>query len=131
MNKLLLMNFMLAVLIALQGCSPSDTDYKNTSKPHLTLVERANSLTSKKACEAEGGNWQKVGKLQRAACVLPSNDAGQRCYDSSQCEVACITLKEKVKPGTRVEGQCQGSTNQFGCRTYVSGGVAEPTLCID
>ncbi|CAA0104437.1 Uncharacterised protein [BD1-7 clade bacterium] len=139
MNKILLVPFVFIALLILQSCSAYESDagkvvHLSTQKPTptiLSLEERANGLTSQGACEAEGGQWQKVGKLQREACILPAKDAGQPCTDSSQCEVACIAVQRRIDAGSKTTGQCQRSTQHFGCRTYVKDGVAEPTLCID
>lgn len=131
MTKCTLSPLLVAVLIMLQGCSGNTGGAEKSAKGPLSLSQQAEALTSKKACEAEGGNWQKVGRAQLAACVLPASDAGKQCSDSRDCEVACITLKEGLKPGTSMAGQCHESTNLFGCRTHITEGVAEPTLCID
>ncbi|CAA0125610.1 Uncharacterised protein [BD1-7 clade bacterium] len=147
MNKILLVPLIFIAFLILQGCSAyeSDTDnvaHLSTAKPTPTptptpiptiqsLEERANGLTSQGACEAEGGQWQEVGKLQREACILPAKDAGQPCTDGSQCEVACIAVQRRIEAGSKATGQCQQSTQRFGCRTYIKDGVAEPTLCID
>ncbi len=130
MFKIIFVNLMLAVLMVVQGCSASHMDSESVSKSQVSLVEQARALSSRQSCEAEGGAWQKLGKLQREACVLSASDAGKSCSNKSDCEVTCIT-KERGKTGSEVAGQCYHSTNLFGCRTYVSSGVAQPTLCID
>ncbi|CAM3614288.1 hypothetical protein [Parendozoicomonas haliclonae] len=98
--------------------------------PSLSLSDRAYSIKTQQACEAESGTWRKVGRLQAFACVLPTADAGKACTDSSECQVGCI-VEEHVEPGTKVVGQCMSSTHRFGCNTMVTNGVVEGTLCID
>ena len=97
----------------------------------MTLSQQAESLKTSVSCKAKGGRWEKTGKLQKESCILPTNDAGKSCTDSKQCQVACISLKENIQPETQVIGQCHDSTHKFGCRTYVTDGKAEATLCID
>lgn len=121
------------MLLVLSACSSYSgaVESGETSALKMSLIERANSIPSKSMCDAEGGSWQKVGRLQLDACVLPSSDAGSSCTDSTQCEVACVSMNNNVKPGDQVYGVCSESTNLFGCHTYVSDGTAEHTLCVD
>ena len=130
MFKIILVNLMLAVLLMVQGCGVNSVESEQAEKPQIPLTQQAYALSSRQSCEAEGGAWQKLGKLQREACVLSASDAGKSCSNKSDCEVTCITM-ERGKTGSEVVGQCYHSTNLFGCRTYVSSGVAQPTLCID
>lgn len=97
----------------------------------LPLVQQAYSIESEKVCDKHGGNWKKVGRQQAHACVLPANDAGNACNDSSECEVACVTENNNMEAGEKARGVCLESTDLFGCRAYVSDGVVEHTLCVD
>ena len=97
----------------------------------LPLVQQAYSIESEKVCDKQGGNWKKVGRQQAYACVLPARDAGNKCNDSSECEVACVTENNQMKAGLKTSGVCLESTDLFGCRAYVSKGVVEHTLCVD
>ncbi len=97
----------------------------------LPLVQQAYSIKSEKVCDKQGGNWKKVGRQQSYTCVLPANDAGNACNDSSECEVACVTGNNQVEAGQKASGVCLETTDLFGCRAYVSNGVVEHTLCVD
>ncbi len=97
----------------------------------LPLVQQAYSIESEKVCDKQGGSWKKVGRQQAYACVLPANDAGNACNDSSECEVACVTENNNMEAGEKARGVCLESTDLFGCRAYVSNGVVEHTLCVD
>ncbi|OJF67458.1 hypothetical protein BK026_00815 [Alteromonas sp. V450] len=97
----------------------------------LPLVQQAYSIESEKVCDKHGGNWKKVGRQQAYACVLPANDAGNACNDSSECDVACVTESNNMEAGEKARGVCLESTDLFGCRAYVSNGVVEHTLCVD
>ena len=97
----------------------------------LSLKQRADSLKSEQACVAQQGEWRKVGKRQRFACILPASDAGKACTDSSQCEVACVSPSLSAQPAGEVTGQCQATTHRFGCRAFVENGKVGPALCID
>lgn len=121
-------------LIAITACNNTkaiNDSAAETQNAEYSLTSFADSLKTQTTCEENGGVWQKVGRLQRFACVLPAPDAGMACTDSSQCQVACVVKQEGVSAGTAVEGVCHSNTLQFGCRTYVTNGKAEATLCID
>ena len=97
----------------------------------LPLVQQAYSIESEKVCDKQGGKWKKVGRQQAYACVLPANDAGNTCKDSSECDVACVTANNQLDAGQKASGVCLENTDLFGCRAYVSKGVVEHTLCVD
>lgn len=127
--------FALAVTLLMAACGGNTGLPKAvTIEPvnaELPLTEQARSLRNEVSCSASGGVWQKVGRAQMFACVLPARDAGQACSDNSDCQVSCLVTGRDVKAGTAVTGQCAANTNQFGCKTRVRNGRAEPTLCVD
>lgn len=133
--------FLILAFVCLTGCGAKPPEKIPTLKEiaqleatvdtSLPLVQQAYSIASEKVCEKHSGQWKRIGKQQKESCVLPASDAGKSCQSSSDCEVACVALNEPVAPGTATAGVCLESTNLFGCRTYVSGGTAEPTLCVD
>ncbi len=84
-------------------------------------------------CDRRGGKMQPVGRLQTMQCVVTYADAGRRCTDSDQCAGECRVADGGARPseGTAVVGQCQASSNRFGCFTRVEDGKAEATLCVD
>ncbi|WP_067521568.1 hypothetical protein [Endozoicomonas ascidiicola] len=114
--------------LMLTGCIGSETIQHDSE---VRLTEKANAIKTASECSAQNGAWRQVGRLQIYSCVLPASDAGKACADSSDCQVGCIVKGTVVTPGVEVVGQCLESTDQFGCRTYVSNGKAEHTLCID
>lgn len=125
------------LIIGLSACNRTHTvnegnDQVTTpSMPKESLLQLASSLKTKEACEAENGIWKKAGRIQFFTCILPTTDAGKACSDKSQCQVACVAQGKKIQTGASAIGQCHNSTDQFGCRTYVRNGKAEPTLCVD
>lgn len=133
--------FLILAFVCLTGCGAKPPEKIPTLKEiaqleatvdtSLPLVQQAYSIASEKVCEKHSGQWKRIGKQQKKSCVLPASDAGKSCQSSSDCEVACVALNEPIAPGTATAGVCLESTNLFGCRTYVSGGTAEPTLCVD
>jgi hypothetical protein len=136
-----IVTFLIAAFVCLTGCGAKPPEKISTLKEivqlaatvdtSLPLVQQAYSIASEKLCKKHSGQWERIGKQQKESCVLPASDAGKSCQSSSDCEVACVALNEPVAPGTATAGVCLESTNLFGCRTYVSGGTAEPTLCVD
>lgn len=135
MLKLFTIPLSMLCILSLTACNtahpnrnkPSDT----ISSPAQPLAALADSLLTEADCRANQGSWEKVGKRQQLACILPTSDAGKSCTDGKQCQTACVLKDQKVAPGTAVKGQCHESTLQFGCRTHVTHGKAEATLCID
>ncbi|WP_394222052.1 hypothetical protein [Alteromonas gracilis] len=97
----------------------------------LPLVQQAYSIETQEVCERQGGSWKKIGRQQSFGCVLPTADAGNVCNDSRECEVACIVDDNDIKAGEEVQGVCLNNTDLLGCRSYVSNGVVEQTLCVD
>lgn len=97
----------------------------------LPLVQIAYAIPNRKVCDEEGGEWKKLGIQHHESCVLPADDAGEVCTDSAQCEVACVAKDLGNKPGKHAEGICLHSTDLFGCHSYISNGIIEPTLCTD
>lgn len=89
-------------------------------------------LKDQASCESANGIWRREGLAGIYACVLPAQDAGKACTDSSQCEYRCLAAaNSNFQIGQKAEGQCQVNSSPFGCRTEIKGGKAEPTLCID
>ena len=98
----------------------------------FSLSELALTLKTQAACEAHQGAWEKLGTLQKYSCVLHARDAGKICSDGSDCQIACEMSPGEFPPaGSKVKGQCQASTNRFGCRVYITHGIADAARCID
>jgi len=85
------------------------------------------------ACAARGGQLQPVGRMQSLQCVIKYADAGKRCTDGDDCLGDCRIEDMAARPqmGAPAVGQCQASSDRFGCFTTVENGRAEATLCID
>jgi hypothetical protein len=138
MFKYYIVSLILPILIiGLTACNRTHTvnegsdQVTSPSMPKESLLQLATSLKTKKACEAENGIWKKAGRIQSFSCTLPTTDAGKACTNKNQCQVACVAQGKNIQSGTNVVGRCHNSTDQFGCRTYVRNGKAEPALCID
>jgi hypothetical protein len=103
--------------------SPAQAD----PRPQMTPEERS-------ACLAKGGEVQPLGRLQYEACVVHFRDAGKRCSSSRQCLGKCLYPEGRPQPlnlRRRVVGQCQKTSNPFGCHTYVEHGRLKPGPCVD
>ncbi|PWQ96069.1 hypothetical protein [Leucothrix pacifica] len=126
---------LLSAVVLLSACGGSSTTKmdkpKEPVKPAVSLGELARSLKTEPACIAKGGEWRRMGRIQQLSCVLPTSDAGKACTDSSQCEVSCLVSKPGVEAGTATVGQCNSSTDIFGCNMRVIDGKADGMLCID
>ena len=84
------------------------------------------------ACAARGGRMQPVGRMQSMQCVVAYADAGKTCADGDQCEGDCrIDGNNGLNAGAAATGQCQATSDGFGCFTRVEDGKATGTLCVD
>ena len=120
------------LLSACGGSSGTKVDKpKEPVKPTVSLGEQARSIKTEPACIAKGGEWRRMGRIQELSCVLPTSDAGKACTDASQCEVACFVSEPGTEPGAATVGQCNSSTDIFGCHMHVKDGKADGMLCID
>ncbi|MGH6632262.1 hypothetical protein [Sphingopyxis sp.] len=95
----------------------------------LTDDERA-------ACFADGGTIKIMGLSGNEGCARPMPDAGKSCTDASQCKAGCFldTTKPGFKfpePRQRVYGACAATDYGFGCRTNVTKGRVNHSLCVD
>lgn len=123
---------MIAAVLLAAACQPvaEKGDLGYGSEPAPVAVAESPSAAD---CLRRGGTMQPVGRLQTMQCVVRFTDAGKRCTDSDQCAGECRAADSKARPseGVSAVGQCQASSNAFGCFTRVEDGKAEATLCID
>ena len=118
----------LAVLAA--ACTPMAGAAPDPTAPVQTApVQSADAG----ACAARGGEMRQVGRMQSWQCVLKYTDAGKRCTDGDDCRGDCRIQDVAAAPraGAAAVGQCQASSDRFGCYTTVEGGKAEATICVD
>lgn len=86
----------------------------------------------RRACLADGGTMQVMGRAGTLGCVRPMADAGRMCTDSSQCEARCLYTGDDVPaPDVPVTGQCAETDFRFGCQAIVEDGRTAGTICID
>lgn len=106
------------VAVALVGCAtPTD--------------DRSLSRAAKKDCATAGGEVQRIGLLQKEACVFTYADAGNSCNGSEDCEGRCLLEDVAVSVGSSALGQCERDSSYFGCWAEVEGGVVVHALCVD
>jgi hypothetical protein len=111
----------------LGGCAPGAPSKQTHVRPTVANVP-ADSLS----CQLAGGVMKPVGRRQLLQCVLSYADAGKSCSSGSQCEGDCrVAPGVEAVPGQAVVGQCQATSDRFGCSTRVEEGRAEATICID
>lgn len=105
--------------------------------------------TTLAACRDAGGMIRRVGMAQVNACVRLYSDRGREC--SSHSEGECRFEDDLRGPppespgsepawmhpvtippvGSQVVGHCQWSSDQFGCRSLVEGGLLGAVECVD
>ena len=120
------MRILIAALALLAAaCTPMSGTTPDPTAPVSSL--------SSTDCAARGGSMKAVGRLQSMQCVVPYADAGKTCTDGDQCAGECRTADVTQRPmeGTSVSGQCQATSEPFGCFTRVEDGKATATLCVD
>ncbi len=76
------------------------------------------------------GRIERAGILGAERCTRPYSDGGKSCTDSSQCEGQC-RAPDLNQTDKAIVGVCQMDDNPFGCHAEVSGGIAQPGLCVD
>jgi hypothetical protein len=56
------------------------------------IRETDECIDTQAKCDARGGRWggDISGRGRSPGCSLPTQDAGKKCSDSSQCESVCI-----------------------------------------
>lgn len=113
---------LLAVLAGCAGSPPRTTT--GTSEP---------APADEAGCNAAGGRWQAIGRMQHWVCLVDYTDAGRRCSDHSQCQGLCLLDPgQGAEAGQRVQGSCQRDASQrFGCHQPVEHGRAGPAICVD
>jgi S1-C subfamily serine protease len=116
-----------------------------TNQPDLSQAEKAPSLAE---CAASGGAIKKVGMAQAEVCIHLFPDRDKVCTDSKDCRGECryvddtrplnpakagdeIQSLNDTPVGTKVEGKCQWSDDEFGCRATVEGGKLQAWSCVD
>ena len=88
-------------------------------------------------CEKNAGRWVTPPSqilntgMDLSYCVLPSQDAGNACESSQQCNSVCST-QEAVTKGQEVSGECFEWSSPVGhCLMTVENGVATGEICFD
>lgn len=94
------------------------------------IRENDECIDTQTKCEAKGGQWGGVvsGRGRSPGCNLPTNDAGKKCSDSSQCESVCIAHDESNKncscyPWTRLGKGLQ--SNQCSSKGIIYGPIVD------
>lgn len=86
------------------------------------------------ACAAEGGEIRRDGMMGLYYCIVPYEDAGKICSDTSDCLGRCKVSDDvtdfEAAPGEAV-GRCEANNSVFGCYGLVERGNARPMLCVD
>ena len=80
------------------------------------------------ACEAKGGNYAQRGRAGLYSCAVSYADAGKVCRKASDCEGQC-----RVEDGASAasQGQCQATSDRFGCYTFLDEQGQPVGICVD
>jgi len=119
----------LAAALILVGCVTPRRSFPDY--PEWPAGHTGPAVSSPERCRALGGDWGLHGFVAIPQCVVPTNDGGKICRDSSECQSICIAPKN-VAAGSKRSGTCFGSYNAVGtCLAQVRSGVVSATLCTD
>jgi hypothetical protein len=84
-----------------------------------------------KACIAESGHLQRIGKAQALFCVKPYADGGMPCRSKANCLGKCIDYSGRPD-GQTATGYCQLTDAPLrGCFAEVERGKVTRSICID
>ena len=83
-------------------------------------------------CAGKNGKVSRRGFLNAETCIVPYADAGKSCTNYDQCQGRCLWEGRRSPPkGTLVVGQCEATNDFFGCKTFVSDGKIDQSMCFD
>ena len=82
----------------------------------------------KAACEAEGGSYARRGRARLYSCAVSYADAGKVCRKASDCEGQCRVEDGASAPS---QGQCQATSDRFGCYTFLDEKGQPVGICVD
>jgi hypothetical protein len=89
-------------------------------------------IADEASCKTAGGDWRRVCRMGKPACVVTYKDAGEACTDGSQCEGGkCVAEITTATPGAAAAGQCVINSDPCGCKTLITDGKAAASLCVD
>ena len=109
------------------------TDTKNQNSPAMNYDldasgNKINSFDEKNVCEEAGGTW-KQWLSENFSCNFPTEDAGEICTDSAECETLCVADPQST--GEPLSGTCFGWKQPYGCITEINNGEIGKTICIN
>lgn len=85
-----------------------------------------------KACKQKGGKMQSGGRMQSYVCVIKYTDGGKSCRDKADCQGKCIESGGAFETiGKNAVGQCQKSSEPWGCYAEIKAGVKQAWMCRD
>ncbi len=107
-----------------------DSDISMADYTEFVEIYTNNTDTGlKDTCENIGGKWiEKSEEIDKARCSYPTEDAGNSCTDSSECESYCLA-PEDSKVGDKVNGSCAEYTF-LDCAKEVENGQVISEWCI-
>ena len=82
----------------------------------------------KAACEARGGSYGRRGRAGLYSCAVTYADAGKVCRKADDCEGQCRVEDSASAPS---QGQCQATSDRFGCYTFLDEQGQPVGICVD
>src|SRR3989344_710318 len=86
-------------------------------------------ITEKDRCESLSGKWMQ-GQTGELFCNEATEDAGESCWHSGQCDSVCFAPEGSLVGQTNVRGNCYEYKNSdYECRSQVMSGVVVTASC--
>ncbi|TNE56597.1 MAG: hypothetical protein EP340_11400 [Alphaproteobacteria bacterium] len=139
------MNFKMIfpLLLLLGSCSIDEFQERQVLRD--LEIERQHNLAEIDVdkCAVEGGDIDYRGMFGMPMCVIPFEDAGKACTDSSECQGICMVDADGGTPDNPSEykramsgegpivGSCEPDDKTFGCFGEVINGKIASAICVD
>ena len=82
-------------------------------------------------CAQQGGTIKRVCRSGIQMCVVQFQDAGKSCTDSSECQGACMSVRNDARLGDSVKGACASSSEPCGLFLPLKGGKVAARMWAD
>jgi hypothetical protein len=133
LNHILAPSLAFALLVACgKQQKPVDVTASSGIPQESSLPDKQGPIArSKEECEALQGAWLPEATHSPVRCLVPTQDGGKSCKDSSECASICVAPDNAVSDQV-VTGTCFPSYNTIGtCLRRVSDGKAGHRICRD
>jgi hypothetical protein len=127
-TQLALYGSIVAAMFALNGCGSEASAGPSKGRAASLAPDRP---PTKGACDDCQGLWGVHGIGEVETCICRTADAGQACFDGSDCQGQCLVENEAAFQVTRegsppvgfYAGRCSEYVTTFGCHLMIPNGT--------